>query len=78
MLNLHQRYNHYLNNDYLKHDDVNEHILAYGWDDDGTKIIGHYVLTENHILHYDLNERLIKVEQRNVEPVVQSIRAESK
>lgn len=78
MLNLHQRYNHYINNAQLKHDDVNEHIIAYGWDDDGTNIIGHYVLTENHLLHYDLNDQLTKVEQRNVEALVQSTRRESK
>ena len=78
MLNLHQRYNHYIKNYQLKHDDVNEHIVGYGLTDDGEKIIGYYVLTENHVLHYDLNEQLLRIEQKNVETLVPCSREQSK
>ena len=53
MINLHQRYNHYLNTN-KKHDEVNERVLSYGWSDDGQTLIGFYVLTENHKLHYNM------------------------
>ena len=56
MINLHQRYNHYLHSN-KKHDRVNEKIIGYGWTDDGSKLSGYYVLTENHKLFYDLEER---------------------
>ena len=57
MVNLHQRYGHYLNNTNRKHDRVNELVLAYGWTDDGSDINGYYVLTENHKLFYNLQEQ---------------------
>jgi len=56
MVNLHQRYGHYLNNKNKKHDRVNEHIVSYGWCDDGKDLIGYYVLTENYKLVYNLKE----------------------
>ena len=58
MINLHQRYGHYLNNDHVKHDHVKEKVIAYGWTDDGRDLTGYYVLTENHKLFYNLQEQL--------------------
>jgi hypothetical protein len=55
MINLHQRYNHYLATG-RKHDRVDERIIGYGWTDDGSTLTGYYVQTENHRLYYDLNE----------------------
>ena len=58
MINLHQKFNHYLNTD-KKIDlrDVNERVVSYGWLDNGKDLIGYYVLTENYELVYDLNDR---------------------
>ncbi len=53
MINLHQRYNHYLHTD-KKHEEVDERVMSYGWSDDGKTLIGFYVLTENYRLHYDM------------------------
>ena len=61
MVNLHQKYNHYLNTDRLLDcADVHERLISYGWTDDGVSLTGYYVLTECHELHYDLSEQLIK------------------
>ena len=66
MINLHQKYNHYLHTDKILDDhDIHERIISYGWRDDGETVIGYYVLTENHILHYDLKERLLETKKRS-------------
>lgn len=51
MINLHERYGHYLTTG-RKHDRIDERVIAYGWTDDGTDLTGYYVLTENHRLLY--------------------------
>ena len=58
MINLHQKFNHYLNTD-KKIDlrDVNERVISYGWLDDGKNLTGYYVLTENYELVYDLKDQ---------------------
>jgi hypothetical protein len=63
MINLHQRYGHYLTKN-LKHDRVNERVIGYGWTDDGKDLTGYYVLTENFKLFYNLKEEFICSEQR--------------
>ena len=68
MINLHQKFNHYLNTD-KKIDlrDVNERVISYGWLDDGKNLTGYYVLTENYELVYDLNDQfLYKVPRKSV------------
>ena len=35
---------------------------AYGWNCDGNDITGYYVLTENYLLNYNMNEVVQKVE----------------
>ena len=68
MINLHQRFNHYLNTD-KKIDlrDVNERVISYGWLDNGKDLVGYYVLTENYELVYDLSDRFqYKVPRKSV------------
>ena len=57
MINLHQKFNHYLNTT-KKIDlrDVNECLISYGWLDDGKDLTGYYVLTENYELVFDLKD----------------------
>lgn len=80
MINLHQKFNHYLNTD-KKIDlrDVNERVISYGWTDDGKDLTGYYVLTENYELHYNLNDEfkskvprksLASVKEKHVETLV--------
>ena len=58
MINLHQKFNHYLNTERkLDLYDVNEKVVSYGWVDDGTDLTGYYVLTENFELVYDLKDQ---------------------
>ena len=53
MINLDDRYHSYLGgNKKMRIDGVEEQIRGYGWEDDGTDIIGYYVTTENYQLHY--------------------------
>lgn len=66
VVNLHQRFNHYLNTEKkLDLRDVNERIIAYGWTDDGNnQLTGYYILTENHVLYYDLDDRFVSINKR--------------
>ena len=60
MINLHQKFNHYLNTDSkLDLRDVNERLISYGWLDDGKDIVGYYILTENYELVYNLKDEII-------------------
>lgn len=65
MINLHQRYGHYLVDKNRKHDRVNEHVVAYGWCDNGVDLTGYYVLTENYRLVYNLKEEFQYQESRS-------------
>ena len=60
MVNLHQKFNHYLNTS-KKIDlrDVNERLISYGWLDDGKDLTGYYVLTENHKMYYNMNREFL-------------------
>ena len=58
MINLHQRFNHYLHtNKKVDLQDVNERIISYGWCDNGKDLTGYYVLTENYELVYNLKDQ---------------------
>ena len=58
MINLHQKFNHYLNADRkLDSANVHEKLISYGWMDDGTNLTGYYVLTENYELVFDLKDQ---------------------
>lgn len=68
MVNLHQKFNHYLNTT-KKIDlrDVNERLISYGWLDDGKDLTGYYVLTENYELVYNLKDEFqYKVPRKSV------------
>jgi hypothetical protein len=58
MINLHERFNHYLNtNKKIDDSDVNERLISYGWIDDGKDLTGYYLLTENYELVYDMEDK---------------------
>ena len=63
MINLDDRYHSYLSGrKTMRIDGVSERVKGYGWSDDGKSIIGHYVITENYKLHYNLDEQFVKME----------------
>ena len=63
-VNLDERYLSYLQSDKKFHiDGVNEKLVNYGWHCDGNEIKGHYVITENHKLIYDLDNNFKKKER---------------
>lgn len=63
MINLDDRYHSYLGgNKTMRIDGVNEKVKSYGWMDDGKDIIGHYVITDNYKLHYNMDAQFIKME----------------
>jgi hypothetical protein len=64
MINLHQKYNHYLHtNKLLDHQDVHEKVTSYGWTDNGKDLTGYYIITENWVMHFDLSEKFISKEK---------------
>ncbi len=63
MFNLDQIYGTYLTSDKrFRIDGVGEKVIAYGYNCDGSNIIGHYVTTENHRLYYDMKGVFIRKE----------------
>ncbi len=63
MINLDERYESYLNgNKKMRIDGIGERVKAYGWRDDGKNIIGHYVITENYKLYYNMDAVFVKME----------------
>ena len=64
MFNLDQIYGTYLTSDKrFRIDGVGEKVIAYGYNCDGSNIIGHYVTTENHRLYYDMKGVFIRKEK---------------
>ena len=62
MLNLDERYHSYLHADKkMRIDGVGEKVTAYGYRDDGSSIIGHYVITENYKLYYDMEGAFVRM-----------------
>ena len=56
MTNLDDRYHSYLTSGKkFTIDGVGENVRGYGWLDDGKEIVGHYVITDNYKLHYDMD-----------------------
>ena len=63
MINLDDRYHSYLHSGKkFRIDGVGERVKGYGWTDNGKEIDGHYVLTENYTLYYNLNEQFVRME----------------
>ena len=71
MINLDERYHSYLHGSKkMRIDGGGEKVTAYGWRDDGSSIIGHYVLTENYKLYYDMNGAFEKMKAlRELSPI---------
>ena len=66
MINLDDRYHSYLvGSKRMRIDGVGEKVKGYGWRDDGKDIVGHYVITENYKLYYNMNEQFVKMEALN-------------
>ena len=64
MINLDERYHSYLNGDKkFRIDDKEEAVKGYGFECNGSSIVGYYVLTENHKLYYNLNEQFTRLEK---------------
>ena len=64
MINLDQRYESYLHNPNkgLTIDGVKERVTGYGWHCEDGDIAGHYVITTNYKLYYNMNEQFIRME----------------
>ena len=63
MFNLDEAYSTYLHSDKrFRIDGVEEKVIGYGYNCDGSQITGHYVNTENHKLYYDLKGVFIRKE----------------
>lgn len=64
MINLDERYHSYLTGQKkFRIDDIEESVKGYGYECDGSSIVGYYVLTENHKLYYNLNEQFNRMEK---------------
>ena len=65
VINLHEKFNHYLHTEKtLDLQDVNEKVIGYGWTDDGSNLTGYYILTENHVLYYDMEDNFVSIIDR--------------
>jgi|TARA_R100001443_G_scaffold453_11_gene1804 hypothetical protein len=63
MINLDARYHDYLHsNKKICVDGVEESVKAYGYNCDGSDIIGYYITTNCHKLYYDLQENFLRKE----------------
>tara|TARA_R100001443_G_scaffold79718_1_gene86782 strand:+ start:875 stop:1090 length:216 start_codon:yes stop_codon:yes gene_type:complete len=63
MINLDNKYHHYLGSERkFRIDNVEENVRGYGYNCDGSQITGYYVQTDSFKLYYDLSERFIKKE----------------
>ena len=63
MINLDDRYHSYLSgNKTMRIDGVGERVKGYGWTDNGKEIVGHYVITENYTLHYNMDAQIVRME----------------
>ena len=70
MINLDDRYHSYLHGSKrMRIDGVGEKVKGYGWRDDGKDIVGHYVITENYKLYYNMNEQFVIMEALRAEAV---------
>ena len=63
MINLDDRYHSYLGGGKkFTIDGVKERVKGYGWSDDGKEIVGHYVITDNYKLHYNMDAIFVRME----------------
>ncbi len=63
MINLDAKYHSYLHSGKkFTIDGVGERVKGYGWSDDGKDIVGHYVITENYKLHYNMDDVFVRMD----------------
>ena len=64
MINLDERYQSYLTNPQKKFriDGVGERVTGNGWHCKDGDIAGHYVVTDNYKLYYNMNEQFVRME----------------
>jgi len=67
MINLDEKFHNYLEKGgkTFRIDGINEPLTGYGYNCDGSDIIGYWVNTTNYKLFYNLNEQFIKMESLN-------------
>ena len=62
MINLDDKYHSYLSGDKrMTIDGVKERVRGYGWTDDGKQIDGHYVITDNYKLYYNMDAVFVRM-----------------
>ena len=62
MINLDDRYHSYLHGTKkMRIDGCQERVKGYGWSDNGKEIVGHYVITENYKLHYNMDAQFVRM-----------------
>jgi len=60
MINLHEKFNHYLHTNKTPDcGNIDDSLIGYGWRDDGKKIVGYYLLTKRHRHHYTLTDQYV-------------------
>ena len=63
MINLDDRYHSYLaGGKKFTIDGVGERVKGYGWTDNGKEIDGHYVITDNYKLYYNMDAIFVRME----------------
>ena len=63
MITLADRYHSYLHGTKkMRIDGCQERVKDYGWSDNGKEIVGHYVITENYKLHYNMDAQFVRME----------------
>tara|TARA_B100000427_G_scaffold15985_1_gene12515 strand:+ start:3797 stop:4015 length:219 start_codon:yes stop_codon:yes gene_type:complete len=66
MINLEEKFGSYINSSKVfRIDGVNEPVTGYGYNCDGSDIIGYWVNTRNYKLYYNMNEQFLKMEPLN-------------
>ena len=63
MINLDRRYESYLHGSKKLRIDGKEHqVRAYGYTDDGKRIDGYYLITDEHQLYYNNDAQFLRME----------------
>ena len=63
MINLEEKFGSYINSSKtFRIDGVDEPLRGYGYNCDGSDIIGYWVNTRNYKLYYNMNEQFLKME----------------
>ena len=66
MINLEEKFGSYINSSKVfRIDGVEEPVTGYGYNCDGSDIIGYWVNTRNYKLYYNMNEQFLKMEPLN-------------